>query len=674
MNSEPKAKKRRHAELAAHIHRHNYLYHTLDRPEISDFEFDQLFSELLTIEEAHPELKSEDSPSVRIGGAPLEAFSKKTHRTPMLSLANSYSADEIQAFDARVKKQLLSEQPIEYFCEPKLDGLAIELIYEQGQLTTGLTRGDGAVGEDVTANIKTIKNIPLRLLAENPPELLEVRGEVLMLKADFEKLNQVQEELEEPPFANPRNAAAGTLRQLDSKITAKRPLKFFAYGNGAIEGTQFESQEQFEKQLQAWGIPLLDSHQNFSLRKICSGAEAVVEYYEQLQRLRPSLAFEIDGAVIKVNSWRLQEDLGMLARSPRWATAAKYPPEQAVTLVEQIEIQVGRTGALTPVAVMRPVKVGGVTVTNSTLHNAQELSRKDVRIGDTVIVQRAGDVIPEVVSVDFSKRPAGSKAFEMPTECPVCKSAVQLADGEIILRCTNSKCPAVFREGLKHFVSRRALNIEKLGDRLIEQLADHQLVKSFSDLYRLDEAKLQQLDRQGKKSIENLLSSIEKSKKTTLARLIHGLGIRFVGEQTAKELANHFKSLKAFEKADMDTLLQIPDIGEKVAVSIIKWLKNPANTQELDQLTEVGLQLEAEKKTSGHLSGMSFLVTGTLPVKRDEAHSLIEGAGGKILSSVSAKLNYLVVGSDPGSKLEKAEKLGVQVLDWQALQQLLNQN
>lgn len=664
--------KSKYEKLKSLIAEHDYNYHVLDKPKISDYEYDQLFAELLKLESENPDLDTSDSPSQRVGGAPLSAFQKVAHQTPMLSLGNAYSSEEIQDFDERVKKNLRTEAEIEYFCEPKFDGLAMELVYRNGKLIQALTRGDGSTGEDVTKNIKTIRSIPFILKTSKPPELFEVRGEVLMLKKDFLDLNEAQQESGLQTFANPRNAAAGSVRQLDSKITANRPLRFFGYALGLVKGIAFETQEEIENYFDQIGIPVVQSFEKTPLRKICQGSAQVIDYYENIAKLRHQLPFDIDGIVAKVNSLRIQDDLGVVARSPRWATAAKYKPEQATTVIENILVQVGRTGALTPVAVMAPVRVGGVTVTNSTLHNQDEIDRKDVRIGDTIIIQRAGDVIPEVVSVVLEKRPKGAKPFVIPTTCPSCGEDVVKLEEEIISRCVNPFCPAIVKESLKHFVSRRAMNLDKVGDRLIETLVDAGLVNSFSDFYRLKKSSILELDRQGEKSAENIMTSIEKSKTTTLNRLIYSLGIRFVGEQTAKALAEHFMSVELFLNATEEELLQIPDIGPKVAKSILLWLSKKESVNEVRELVNLGLKIaEPLRKKTGPLAGKSFLITGTLPVKRDEAKELIESLGGKILGSVSSKLSYLLVGDDPGSKVEKAEGLGVNLISWDDLQEIL---
>jgi DNA ligase (NAD+) len=660
---------RRHQELKENLALYDYQYYVLDSPTIPDYEYDQLFAELLKLEKENPGLDLADSPSQRVGGEPLPGFLKANHSVPMLSLANSYSPEDLTAFDERVKKFLRSDQEVEYFCEPKFDGLAIELIYESGILVQALTRGDGVTGEDVTQNIKTIRSIPLKLKTKAPPKIIEIRGELLMYKQDFADLNEAQQEAGQPTFANPRNAAAGSVRQLDSRVTASRPLRFFAYAVGTVDGLEFSSQEEMENVFRDLGIPVCNS----KLRRTAKGPDAIIKFYRDLETLRPSLPFDIDGIVIKVNGLRLQEDLGLVARSPRWATAAKYKPQQAETVVEDIQVQVGRTGALTPVAIMKPVRVGGVTVTNATLHNQDEIDRKDIRIGDTVLIQRAGDVIPEVVQVVMDKRPPRAKKFLISDQCPVCDSAVEKAEEEVVKRCVNPLCPAILKESLKHFVSRRAMNIDKVGDKIIEAFVDSGLVKSFSDIYKLSkEDLLEKLERQGEKSAENIIQSINKSKKTNLARMIYSFGIRFVGEQTAKSLAEHFGTIEDFLAARDEDLVSIPDIGPTVARSILEWLKNKKHIGQVRSLLELGVEIERpRRKSDGKLSGISFLITGTLPVPRDAAKEVIEENGGKILSGVSSKLNYLVVGDDPGSKLEKAQSLGVNVIGWDDVLRML---
>lgn len=657
-------------QLKKEIHYHDHLYHVLDQPEIPDFDYDKLFKELLDIEKKHPDWVTPDSPSQRVGATPLSQFEKMDHRTPMLSLSNTYNAEDIFAFHERVLKNLDSDQTVEYLCEPKFDGLALELIYEKGFLTTALTRGDGMTGENVTSTVRTIRSIPLVL--KDAPDLLEVRGEAFMFKEDFKKLNEDQQENGLQTFANPRNAAAGSIRQLDSRITASRPLKFFAYGLGVTSEPIAKTQYDIAKALSKFGIPTLvkGTKEHKDLVIVAKTPEEVVEYYNRVHEVRSKLPFDIDGVVIKVNSLRLQDELGFVARSPRWATATKYPPEQAQSVVEDIRIQVGRTGALTPVAILKPVRVGGVTVTNSTLHNASEIERKNVRVGDTVVVQRAGDVIPEITEVVLSKRPEDSKPFKMPTKCPSCGEKVSQVEGEVILRCTNRLCPAVFIESVKHFVSRRALNVEKLGDKQIEQFVEAGLIKSFADIFKLDKAHLLELPRQGEKSVNNLLESIEAAKKTTLDRLIYGLGIRFVGEQTAKLLAARFGTLEKFMEASEEELLAVDEIGPKVAQSIISALSQKSFQKELDQLLHSGLILEkrVKKSASDKLSGKTFVITGTLPQPRDAVKAMIEENGGVVQNSVSKKTMVLLAGEEAGSKLDKAQELGVAIWSWDDFQ------
>jgi DNA ligase (NAD+) len=584
----------------------------------------------------------------------------------MISLSNTYSPEELISFNERIRKKLETSDPIEFYVEPKYDGLAIELVYENGLFAGGSTRGDGVTGEDVYENLKTIKSIPLKLKTNSPPKLLEVRGEILIFKKDFLILNQNQDELGLPVFANPRNAASGTIRQLDTKITAARPLRFIAHGIGLThDDFQFDTQDQLIQTFEAFGLPVAPK----TLRKTCIHIQEVIKFYHLIQELRHSLAFEIDGIVVKVNSIELQNQLGLIARSPRWATAAKYEPERAETIIEEIIVQIGRTGVLTPVAIMKPVKVGGVTITNATLHNFEEVQRKDIRVGDTVWIQRAGDVIPEVIEVVHNKRPLHSHPFEMPKDCPSCSSEIEKAEEEVAYRCTNLFCPSVIKESLKHFISRKALNIEKVGDRLIDELVDKNLVKTFSDLFKLKKNTLLSLDRKAEKSVNNIIMSIENSKKTTLAKFIYALGIRFVGEQTAKTLETHFKTIDNFLRADESTLLNLPDVGPKVAFSILKAINNPVFRNEIIQLLELGVSPKfiATENITGKLIGKTFLITGTLPIKRNNAESIIEANGGKILSSINTTLNYLIVGENPGSKLEKANKLGIKTLTWEEL-------
>jgi DNA ligase (NAD+) len=638
----------------------DHHYHTLDKPLVSDKDYDSFFSALKSLEAMNPNWLASNSPTHRVGGGILANFTKGSHRMPMLSLGNSYNPDDLIEFDKRIQNYLKMESKFEYFCEPKFDGLSMELIYENGYLVKALTRGDGNIGEDVTQNVKTIKTIPLRLKSESPPALLEVRGEVLINKADFSDLNQFQEKEGLPTFANPRNAAAGSIRQLDSKISASRPLRFFGYNLGAFEGISFSSQLDVYEKFHELGIPTYAK-----ATKICSQISDVVEFYKELEKNKHALPFDIDGLVVKINSLKIQNELGLVAKSPRWATAAKFKPDTAQTVIEDIFCQVGRTGAITPVALMAPVKVGGVTITHATLHNQEEIDRKDVRIGDTVVVQRAGDVIPEILKPILEKRPRSSKPYRLPTECPACSHDLQAVESEAILRCTNQSCPAILKESLKHFASRRAMNIEKMGDRWIEIFVDKNLVKSFADFYSLKKSDLLSLDRQGEKSADNILKSIQQSKKTTLARFIYALGIRYIGETTAKHLADHYLNIDRFVSTTEDELMKVPEIGEKVALSTLSWLGNKSNRDQVKRLVTAGIEIaQAKVNVSGPLSGKSFLITGTLPLARDKAQSHIQENGGKLLSSVSSKLNFLVVGDEPGSKLEKATNLGVSVIGW----------
>ncbi len=695
--------------LREKIRHHDHQYHALDQPEISDSDYDRLFSELLGLEQANPDLVTPDSPSQRVGGAVLQEFTKVPHRQPMLSLQNSYSIDDIDAFEERARKELkdLAPEEFEFFCEPKFDGLAIELVYESGVLTRAITRGDGTVGEDVTSNVKTIPSVPLRLRAREKksiPTLYETRGEIVMLKRDFAALNEAQQEAGDTPFANPRNAAAGTIRQLDPKIAATRPLRVFVYAPGVIEGLKLKSQREFEMSALEFGLPIAgvapeaETFANFKKRvekfvkshdgsdtkskmnlnrlglaRIGRGAVEAKKYYEFIQEVRSRLPFDIDGVVIKVNDFRLQDDLGFVARSPRWATAAKFPPEQAETILEKIEIQVGRTGALTPVGVMKPVKVGGVTITNATLHNQAEIDRKDVRIGDTVIIQRAGDVIPEIVKSIPQKRPVNSKPFVMPTNCPVCNEPAEKPEDEAVLRCVNPTCPAVLKGSLKHFVARRAMNIEGLGDKLIDTFVEAALITRPSDLYKLNVEKILSLDRQGEKSAQNLIESIETSKKTTLSRLIFALGIRHVGETTAKALANYFRDAETFLEASAQDLLAVPDVGETMAVSISRALELGYVREEFARLKKLGVAIEApgRRASSSALAGKKYVITGTLPLARDEVKDLIEANGGVVLGGVSKKTDFVLAGEEAGSKIQKAAELGVTVIDWDTFQRQL---
>jgi DNA ligase (NAD+) len=660
-------------KLRQEIAHHDYLYYVLNAPEIPDAEYDRLFRELQALEARYPELVTPDSPTQRVGGAPAAEFREIRHRVPMLSLNNAFTEEDVANFDRRVREGLGLER-VEYNCEPKFDGLAISLVYENGVLVTGATRGDGTTGEDVTANVRTIAAIPLRLYATHPPRLLEVRGEVLMLRRDFEQLNREQREKGEKEFANPRNAAAGSLRQLDPKITASRRLTFFAYALGAVEGVRLpRTQSEVLDWLSSLHFPVTKD------RRVVRGLDGLLAYYREMGSRRPTLPFDIDGVVYKVNELAAQEELGFVARAPRWAIAHKFPPEEEITQILDIDVQVGRTGALTPVARLKPVQVGGVTVTNATLHNEDEIRRKDIHIGDYVIVRRAGDVIPEVVSVVKEHRPKDARPFRMPTHCPVCGSRVVRLEGEAVARCSGGLyCPAQRKQALLHFASRRAMDIEGLGEKLVDQLVDRGLVKTPADLYRLDLDTLAGLERMGVKSAQNLLKAIDRSRHTTLDRFIYALGIRNVGEATAKDLARHFGALEPLMHASQEDLMQVPEVGPVVAESIVQFFAEPHNRQVINELRRLGVSWEEGrakgKKSVPGVAGKTFVLTGTLPHwTREEAREKIEAAGGKVTNSVSSRTDYVVVGTDPGSKLAKATELGIPLLDEDGLKRLLGE-
>jgi DNA ligase (NAD+) len=664
--------------LRREIEEHNYRYYVLDAPTIPDAEYDRLFRELQALEAAHPELVTPDSPTQRVGAAPASAFRQVTHRQPMLSLNNAFSDEEVAAFDRRVREGLgHPADDIEYAAEPKFDGLAVNLTYENGVLVQGATRGDGYTGEDVTANLRTIRSIPLGLAGDTRPALLEVRGEVIMLHRDFERLNQEQRGRGEKEFVNPRNAAAGSLRQLDPRVTASRRLHFFAYGIGACEGCPpWETHDAVMRALAGMRFPVSGE------RAVARGLDGLLGYFRHIGALRPRLPFDIDGVVYKVNSLADQERLGYVSRAPRWALAHKFPAEEALTVVEDIIVQVGRTGALTPVAKLRPVFVGGVTVSHATLHNQDEIDRKDVRIGDTVYVRRAGDVIPEIVAVVLEKRPHPPPPrfdiLERYPVCPVCGSRVVRLPGEAVARCTGGLyCPAQRKQSLLHFASRRAMDIDGLGEKLVDQLVDQGLVKTPVDLYRLDVPTLARLERMGEKSAQKLIAAIDRSRHTTLARFIYALGIRNVGEATARDLAHHFGSLDALMNADEAALMAVPDIGPVVAESIRQFFAEPHNRQVIAGLRRVGVTWPERREASARtaLTGKTFVLTGTLAsMTRDEARERIEAAGGRVSASVSKKTDYVVAGSEPGSKLARARELGVPVLDEAGFLALLGEN
>lgn len=653
--------------LVTQLNEHNYHYYVLDAPIISDAEYDQLFRRLQSLEKEHPEYAMVDSPTQRVGAKPHAAFESIQHRAPLLSLDNAFSDEEAFAFEKRIHDRLQNNSPLEFCCEPKLDGLAVNLTYEHGILTHAATRGDGFMGEDITNNIKTIRMIPLRLRGDQFPRFLEARGEVFMSKKGFKMLNELAEKHGEKVFANPRNAAAGSLRQLDPSITAKRPLEIYFYGMGESDyqpGTQFDLQTQFA----AWGL------RTNPLVKIVTGVNGCLQYYQTMQKKREALPYDIDGIVYKVNAMSLQERLGFISRAPRFAIAHKFPAEEATTVIESVEFQVGRTGALTPVARLKPVHVQGVTVSNATLHNMDEITRKDIRIGDTVIIRRAGDVIPEVVSVVMTERKTQAKKIQLPTTCPECHSDIEQIEGEAIARCTGGLfCIAQRKESIKHFASRRAMDIEGLGDKIVDLLVDEKLVHSVADLYTLKQADISSLERMGEKSAKNLLDAISTSKQTTLPRFLHALGIREVGEATAKRLAIHFKTIPAIQSASQEALQAVPDIGPVVAEHIAHFFHEPHNQHVLTALLKAGIVWPAmqEVKTLA-LTGKTFVITGTLSsMSRDEAKERVEALGAKATNSVSAKTSYVVVGNDPGSKYEKAKQLSVPILDEQQFLALL---
>lgn len=664
--------------LRAEIERHNHAYYVLDHPTISDAQYDQLMRELQSLEAAHPDRITMDSPTQRVGAAPLSSFGSVTHTVPMLSLGNAFEDGEVEAFDKRVADTLRAagklqlDRSVEYFCELKLDGLALSLRYEKGLLVQAATRGDGQTGEDVTANIRTIKSIPLRLKDDMYaiPDVVEVRGEVFMNLSDFRKLNEAQEKKGEKVFVNPRNAAAGSLRQLDPRITAQRPLRFFAYGWGEVGEAPFSTHSEMLDWLAGLGMPVNDSQ-----HVIAQGPSELLAYYRMVGERRPALPYDIDGVVYKVNQLEAQRVLGFVARAPRFAIAHKFPAQEATTTLLDIEVQVGRTGAITPVARLAPVFVGGVTVTNATLHNEDEINRKDVRIGDVVVVRRAGDVIPEVVGPVLEKRGADVKRFVMVTACPVCGSAIEKLEDEAIARCTGGLfCGAQRKQSLIHAVGRKALDVEGLGEKLVEQLVDRGRIHSLADLYGLNSLELAGYDRMGMKSAEKLVEAIQKSKHPLLGRLIFALGIRHVGETTARDLAIHFGSIEALMSADLDRLLDVPDVGPVVAGSIVRFFAEPHNIEVVRALQAQGVSPRTEDAPqSSGLSGKTFVLTGTLPVwSRDEASEKIIAAGGKVSGSVSRKTQYVVAGEDAGSKLVKAQELGVAVLDEAGLRKLLD--
>ena len=654
--------------LTAQVEDHGYRYHVLDDPVITDSEYDELFRRLSRLEQEHPELALPNSPTAKVGGPPVERFDTVRHTLPMLSLDNVTNPDELADFEQRIQRFLKTDDPLEYVVEPKIDGIGVELVYEDGELRVGSTRGDGANGEDITQNVRTIRSVSLSLRGDGSavPRLLEVRGEVFYPTEGFQRLNRQREEAGEYVFANPRNAAAGALKQLDSKITAGRPLDLFCHGMGTVEPAEFGSHADFLAALRDWGLKPVP------LTRVCGSVEEVVAYQEEMERRRDELPYEIDGVVVKVNSLELQRRLGQIARSPRWAMAYKFKPRQSTTRIVDIQPQVGRTGTLTPVASLEPVQLAGVTVRNASLHNMDEIERKDIRVGDAIVIERAGDVIPYVVRVLAEQRDGSERRFEMPARCPMCRSQVYREEGEAAYRCVGLACPAKLKESLKFFGSRNALDIEGLGEKLIDQLVAKKLVADSADLYGLDEEALASLERMGAKSAQNLVRELARSRDTTLDRFVTALGIRHVGEATAKVLGEHFGSLDAIMAADEEALTEVRDVGPEVAKSIAGFFADEANRRVIEKLLAAGFRLKAEARAEGALTGLSFVLTGSLEtMSRSEAQKSITALGGRVAGSVSGKTDYVVAGADPGSKADKARELGVRILDEDELREML---
>lgn len=661
-------------QLRKILRHHEYLYHVLDAPEIPDGEYDRLFKQLKKLETDNPELITADSPTQRVGAKPLSGFSQIKHSIPMLSLDNVFSDDEFLGFAKRIQERLGDlPEDLTFCCEPKLDGLAVSILYVNGELVQAATRGDGQTGEDITANVRTIRNIPLQLLMDNPPAKLEVRGEIFMPHKGFKQLNEQALEKGEKTFANPRNAAAGSLRQLDPKVTRQRLLMLNAYGIGVVDGVELPKTHYDRLQwLKSIGIPV-----NNEIR-LCNGIEQVLAFYRNIEEKRPHLGYDIDGTVLKVNDIALQEKLGFVSKAPRWAIAYKFPAQEVLTVLNDVEFQVGRTGAITPVAKLRPVFVGGVTVSNATLHNGDEIARLDIAIGDTVTIRRAGDVIPQIVGVVHNRRPVDAKPIIFPTHCPVCDSIVKRIEGEAVARCTGGLiCAAQRKESLKHFVSRKAMNIDGVGAKLVEQLVDRELIHTPADLFKLDAAILMRLERMGEKSAEKALTSLEKAKETTLARFLFALGIREVGEATARSLANHFKTLEKISQASAEALQEVQDVGEVVAMRIRLFWQEPHNVAVVDDLVAQGVhwgEVESLPTVEHALAGKTVVLTGTLSqMTRSEAKEALLALGCKVSGSVSSKTDFVVAGENAGSKLTKAEQLGVNILGEEDLLELLAQ-
>ncbi|TMP46541.1 MULTISPECIES: NAD-dependent DNA ligase LigA [unclassified Pseudoalteromonas] len=662
------------SQLRAQLEEHNHNYYVLDAPSIPDAEYDRLMRELSALEQANPEFQSPDSPTQKVGGAALDKFEQVTHQVPMLSLDNAFSEEEFAAFNRRIKERLMDNKELTFCCEPKLDGLAVSIIYRDGVLVQAATRGDGMVGENITQNVKTIRNVPLKLRGDDFPAELEVRGEVFMDSAGFVKLNSEAEKRGDKVFVNPRNAAAGSLRQLDSKVTAKRPLMFYAYSTGLVADGQLpEDHYQQLAKLTDWGLPLCPE------TKLVEGQQAALDYYQDILTRRSSLAYEIDGVVIKVNDKKHQERLGFVARAPRWAIAFKFPAQEEITQLLDVEFQVGRTGAITPVARLEPVFVGGVTVSNATLHNGDEIARLGVKIGDTVIIRRAGDVIPQITQVVLERRPDDAKDIEFPATCPICDSHVERIEGEAVARCTGGLvCQAQRKQAIKHFASRKALDVDGLGDKIVDQLVDRELIKTPADLFILKQGHFESLERMGPKSAKNLVNALQDAKQTTLAKFLYSLGIREVGEATAQNLANHFLTLEKITQASVDALTEVSDVGEIVAKHVRGFFSEEHNMAVVNALVEQGIhwpELTAPSADAQPLAGLTYVLTGTLSeLNRNDAKARLQALGAKVSGSVSAKTDALIAGEKAGSKLTKAQDLGIDVLTEADLIALLSEH
>ena len=663
------------AQLTKQLQQYNHEYYVLDQPTVPDAEYDRVFKQLLELEQAHPEFKSASSPTQKVGGQALDKFVQVAHEVPMLSLDNAMTEDEFVAFHKRVNDRLKTDQAFEFCCEPKLDGLAVSIIYENGQFVRAATRGDGAVGEEITANVRTIKSIPLSLIGDNIPERIEIRGEAFMLLDGFNAFNELAKKNGTKPMVNPRNGAAGSLRQLDSKITASRPLSFYAYGIGVVSDDFTLADKHYDRlmQVKQLGLPVCPEI------TVATGVEGVLEFYKNISEKRDSLNYEIDGTVLKINNIATQQELGFVARAPRWAIAYKFPAQEELTTLNDVEFQVGRTGAITPVAKLEPVFVGGVTVSNATLHNAEEIERLEIKIGDTVVIRRAGDVIPQVVSVIKDRRPDSAKEIEFPAECPVCGSNVEKPEDEAVTRCTAGLyCSAQRKEAIKHFASRKALDVDGLGDKIVEQLVDEKLILSPADLFTLTQEQVAGLERMGPKSANNLINALVTAKQTTLPKFLYSLGIREVGEATAANLANHFLTLEAIQQADVEALIEVDDVGEIVAKHVKRFFAESHNQEVIEALLEQGVTwavIEKKSEQEQPLAGLTYVLTGSMSAMgRSDAKNILVSLGAKVAGSVSAKTNFLIAGEKAGSKLTKAQDLGVEVLNEEQMLALFNQH